>query len=255
MHRVTAKKGLGQHFLTDKNIARKIVDSLLPDNYSTLLEIGPGTGVLTQHLLEYNNFKAIELDKESIDYLNKNFPEHSDKFVFADFLKHPIDQYPAPVAIIGNFPYYISSQILFKVLENRSSVDQVVCMIQKEVAERIAAKHGNKTYGILSVLLQAYYNIDYLFTVHENCFSPAPKVKSAVIRLKRNNTKEINCKPELFFKIVKGTFNQRRKMMRNPLQQLFKNLPEGHELLVKRPEQLNIEQFIELTNLIDQLNH
>jgi 16S rRNA (adenine1518-N6/adenine1519-N6)-dimethyltransferase len=254
MQRVSAKKGLGQHFLTDKNVARKIVDSLLPDNYSTLIEIGPGTGVLTQHLLETRNFKAIELDKESIDYLNKAFPDHTDKFIYADFLKHPIDQYSPPIAIIGNFPYYISSQILFKVLEHRSSVDQVVCMIQKEVAERIAAKHGNKTYGILSVLLQAYYNIDYLFTVHENCFSPAPKVKSAVIRLKRNSTDELKCNPDLFFKIVKGSFNQRRKIIRNSLQRFFVHLPEGHEILLKRPEQLTVEQFVQLTEIIDSLN-
>lgn len=254
MQRVSAKKGLGQHFLTDKNIAKKIVDSLLPENYSTLLEVGPGTGVLTQHLLTINNFKAIELDKESIDYLNRTYPDHSEKFIFADFLKHPIDQYSHPIAIIGNFPYYISSQILFKVLENRSSVNQVVCMIQKEVAERIAAKHGNKTYGIMSVLLQAYYNIEYLFTVHENCFSPPPKVKSAVIRLTRNNNQELSCNPGLFFRIVKMTFNQRRKIIRNSLQQGFDVMPEGHILLTKRPEQLTVEQFTELTNLIDNLN-
>lgn len=254
MQRVTAKKGLGQHFLNDKNIARKIVDSILPENYSTLIEIGPGTGVLTQYLLEYNNFKAIELDKESIEFLNKAYPEHVNKIIFADFLKHPIDQYPKPIAIIGNFPYYISSQILFKVLEHRSSVDQVVCMIQKEVAERIAAKHGNKTYGIMSVLLQAYYHIEYLFTVHENCFSPAPKVKSAVIRLKRNSTEELKCKPDLFFKVVKSTFNQRRKIIRNSLQRFFVHLPEGHEMLLKRPEQLTVEQFVELTNLVDNMN-
>jgi 16S rRNA (adenine1518-N6/adenine1519-N6)-dimethyltransferase len=254
MQQVNAKKGLGQHFLTDKNIARKIVDSIQPDSYATLIEVGPGTGVLTQHLLNTPNFKAIELDQESIDYLNKTYPEHTDQFIHADFLRHPVDQYPSPIAIIGNFPYYISSQILFKVLENRSLVNQVVCMIQKEVAERIAAKHGNKTYGIMSVLLQAYYQIEYLFTVHENCFSPPPKVKSAVIRLRRNNTAELNCNPELFFKIVKTTFNQRRKMIRNSLQQNFEHIPEGHELMQKRPEQLTVEQFVELTNLVGSIN-
>ena len=256
MQRVTAKKGLGQHFLIDKNIARKIVDSLLPGEFNTLIEIGPGTGVLTGSLLEKYpmNFLAIELDKESIEFLNHTFPDYTDKFIFGDFLKFPLSQFNVPIAIIGNFPYNISSQIFFRTLENRTSVNQIVCMIQKEVAERIASKCGNKTYGILSVLLQAYFKIEYLFTVNEKCFVPPPNVKSAVVRLTRNSTKEIDCDPDLFFKVVKTTFNYRRKVISNSLKSSFANIPVNSELLLKRPEQLNVEQFIELTKLVKKAN-
>jgi len=256
MQRVKAKKGLGQHFLTDKNIARKIVDSLLPGEFNTLIEIGPGTGVLTGFLLEKFpvNFLAIELDKESIEYLKNTYPDHTEKFIYGDFLKFSFDQYKSPIAIIGNFPYYISSQIFFRVLENRTLVNQVVCMIQKEVAERIASKCGNKTYGILSVFLQAYFKIEYLFTVNEKCFSPPPKVKSAVIRLTRNSTNEIECDPDLFIKVVKTTFGQRRKVLSNSLKSGFDNIPVNSELLSKRPEQLNVKQFVELTNLVKEAN-
>jgi 16S rRNA (adenine1518-N6/adenine1519-N6)-dimethyltransferase len=256
MQKVAAKKGLGQHFLTDKNIARKIIDSLKPVDYKSLIEIGPGTGVLTQIILEKEPliFHAVELDKESIEFLNKEYPQHQGCFIFGDFLKHPLGSYKVPVALIGNLPYFISSQIFFKMLENRDRVNLAVFMIQKEVAERIAAPHGNKTYGILSVLLQAYYTIEYLFTVHEQCFSPPPKVKSAVIRLTRNTTKELNCSHAIFHKVVKASFNQRRKMISNSLRRFFSNLPAGSDLLSKRPEQLSVEQFVELTRLIEKLN-
>ncbi|MBA7584759.1 Ribosomal RNA small subunit methyltransferase A [subsurface metagenome] len=256
MKKTGAKKGLGQHFLTDRNIALKIVDSLQKGKYRTLIEVGPGKGMLTEFLLNRNEpkFLAVELDRESIDYLLETYTIHKEKFIHADFLKYSLDNLEEPLAIIGNLPYFISSQIFFKVLENRNKVHQVVCMIQKEVAERIASPHGNKTYGILSVLLQAYYTIEYLFTVHEHCFSPAPKVKSAVIRLTRNKTKELNCDPVLFLKVVKATFNQRRKMIRNSLRSIFINLPLESELLSQRPEQLTVDQFTELTNLVEELN-
>lgn len=256
MQKVRAKKGLGQHFLVDKNIALKVVDSLQKGEYNTLIEVGPGKGVLTEYLLKHeeNDFIAVELDKESIGYLNVNFPEDKEKFIFGDFLKYSFEGLKEPIAIIGNFPYFISSSIFFKVLENKDKVNQVVCMIQKEVAERIASPPGNRTYGILSVLLQAYYNIEYLFTVHEHCFSPAPRVKSAVIRFTRNETKELNCDPVLFTRVVKSAFNQRRKMIRNSLKSIFINLPVESDLLTKRPEQLSVNQFAELTNLIKELN-
>jgi len=214
MSYVKPKKRLGQHFLTDQNIALKIVESLgqgVPD----VLEIGPGTGVLTQYLLSRPelNLHVIEIDRDSVAYLHENFTEL--KHIWSeDFLKADIQQkFEGKFSIIGNFPYNISSQIFFKVLEMRNRVPEVVGMIQKEVAERIAGKHGKKTYGILSVLLQAFYDIEYLFTVHEHVFDPPPKVKSAVIRVKRNNRTELPCDEKLFVKVVKTAFNQRRKMM------------------------------------------
>jgi 16S rRNA (adenine1518-N6/adenine1519-N6)-dimethyltransferase len=256
MQSVRAKKGLGQHFLRDKNIAQKIVKSLISGQYRTLIEVGPGTGVLTQYLLDSNteDFLAVELDKESMDYLKEHYPENERQFIQADFLKFSFGGLQTPIAIIGNFPYFISSQIFFKILENRQKVSQVICMIQKEVAERIAAPPGSKTYGILSVLLQAYFSIEYLFTVNEKCFVPPPKVKSGVIRLSRNNTAELDCNPELFFRVVKTGFNQRRKVLRNSLQPLELLLPLESELMTKRPEQLPVQQFVELTRLIEDLN-
>ena len=256
MRRVGAKKGLGQHFLVDKNIARKIVDSILPGDHNSLIEIGPGTGMLTQFILEkeISGFGAVELDKESIEYLHKEYPEHKDQFVFEDFLKYNLNKHEKPIVLIGNLPYFISSQIFFKALNHRDTVDQMIFMIQKEVAERIAAPPGNKTYGILSVLLQAYYSIEYLFTVHEHCFSPAPRVKSAVIRLKRNNTESLRCSHAVFHKVIKASFNQRRKTIRNSLRSIFLNLPAESEFLSMRPEQLSVKQFVELTCLIEKLN-
>lgn len=256
MQRVRAKKGLGQHFLTDKKTVLKIVESLEATGFESLIEIGPGTGLLTEHFLakQLPGFTAIELDTESIDYLTATYPEHREKFIYGDFLKYPLEDHKAPIALIGNLPYFISSQIFFRALEYRDQVDQMVFMIQKEVAERIAAPPGSKTYGILSVLLQAYYSIEYLFTVNENCFSPPPKVKSGVIRLKRNDRSKLNCSHTIFHKVVKCTFNKRRKTIRNSLKGNFLNLPTEGELLSERPEQLTVDQFAELTRLIEKLN-
>ncbi len=252
---VKPKKYLGQHFLRDLSIAQKITDSLILTEKSSVLEIGPGTGVLTEFLLENPliDLLTVEVDAESISYLNQNFKDL--KVIEADFLKMDLQtKFSGKLHIIGNLPYNISSQIFFKVLDNRNLVSQVVCMIQKEVAERMAASHGNKTYGILSVLMQAFYNIEYLFTVHEHVFNPPPKVKSAVIRLTRNDVNNLGCDEKLFKRVVKTGFNQRRKTLRNSLKSL---LEKGHpvfadEIFDKRPEQLDVEGFIDLTNRIEK---
>lgn len=250
---VQPKKHLGQHFLKDDNIARKIVGSLQSSVFP-VLEVGPGMGVLTRHLLELTDRSCffIDTDRESIKYLNETFPEHTDKFIHADFLKFNTDiLFRDKFCIIGNFPYNISSQILFKVLEHRQQVTQVVCMIQKEVAERLAAGPGSKTYGILSVLLQAYYRIEYLFTVNETVFFPPPKVKSAVIRLTRNDREKLDCDEALFFKVVKTAFNQRRKTLRNSLKTYYIDYERGEllHLAGKRAEELSVEDFVKLTRL------
>lgn len=244
---VRAKKSLGQHFLKDQNIAKKITDSLLPVTRE-VLEIGPGMGVLTRHLLVNPAFsvRAIDIDKESVEYLHTELPEHKDRILYGDFLKTDITRlYTEPFSVIGNLPYNISSQIFFRIIENRRLVRQAVCMIQKEVAERIAAPSGNKTYGILSVFLQTFYRIEYLFTVGEKVFDPPPKVKSAVIRLTRNEREELECEEKLFFDVVKNGFNQRRKTLRNSIRGL---LPIGFDsgYLNMRPEQLSIPDFIQL---------
>ncbi len=243
---VQPKKHLGQHFLTDKNIARKIVSSLTPGT-KNVLEIGPGTGVLTDILLtaDLKNFKVIEIDTESVAFLKDAYPSLSENIVAGDFLKYKLeDIFKDNFSVIGNFPYNISSQILFKILEYRNQVDEVVGMFQKEVAGRIASQHGNKTYGILSVLIQAFYTIEYLFTVNEHVFYPPPNVKSAVIRLKRNNTKQLKCDEKLFFDLVKTGFNQRRKMLRNSLVKFkFQSTNKTMELLSKRAEQLTVDEF------------
>jgi 16S rRNA (adenine1518-N6/adenine1519-N6)-dimethyltransferase len=251
---VRAKKHLGQHFLCDENIAQKIVQAAVEGNEKEwLLEIGPGTGVLTKYLIQRPDFLALDVDRESIAYLKQKYPEYSEKILDCDFLEADLKQLTQgnPFSIIGNFPYNISSQIMFKVLENRDQVNVVVGMFQKEVAERIAEKPGSKTYGILSVLLQAFYSIEYLFTVHEHVFSPPPKVKSAVIKLVRNNEKALKCDEVLFKQVVKTTFNQRRKTIRNSIKPLLNgkvfHIPTV--LLDKRPEQLSVAQFEELTNL------
>lgn len=252
---VKPKKHLGQHFLTNPVIAKQIVDGL--ENKSLpLLEIGPGTGVLTDYLIHRNDFVAMDVDIESIEYLKKRWPEHTEKILLADFLKTEFNAFKGlPYAIIGNLPYNISSQIFFKVLECRNQVDEVVCMIQKEVAERIACKPGSKTYGILSVLLQAYYSIEYLFTVHENSFNPPPKVKSGVIRLKRNDVTHLNCNETIFKQVVKTAFNQRRKMLRNSLKPLINDelILSHSDLLHMRPEQLSVSDFVSLTALIERV--
>lgn len=255
MNVIRAKKNLGQHFLTDQNIAQKIVGSLEAVGAESVLEIGSGMGVLTQYLINqnYSSFHAIEIDYESVSYLKSKFPELTNNLIEGDFLKLDIGSiFSGKLAIIGNFPYNISSQIFFKVLENKNQVDEVVGMLQKEVAERLCSGPGTKKYGILSVLLQAYYSVDYLFTVNENVFSPPPKVKSAVIRLKRNDVKELGCNHQLFVRVVKAAFNQRRKMLRNSMKQVGFVAPEEFAML--RPEQMSNEDFISLTSQIENNN-
>ena len=245
---VRPKKYLGQHFLRDKNIAAKIVDSLQSTGLP-VLEIGPGTGVLTELLIKKDfDFSVIEIDKESIEYLHQHFPAL--KIIEGDFLEFDIKE---KMAVIGNFPYNISSQIFFRVLDARHLVQEVVCMIQKEVADRIASKEGNKTYGILSVLLQAYYEIDYLFKVSPGVFHPPPKVNSAVIRLRRNNVAMLSCDEHLFKKVIKQGFQNRRKTLRNALKNL--NLPGSVyalPIMDKRAEQLSVNDFVLLTQAIEK---
>ena len=251
---VKPKKHLGQHFLTDQNIAGKIV-ACLGNSYSTVCELGPGTGVLTKPLLENKSIEKltlVEIDLESVEYLNSHFYDKRLTVLEADFLRFDLRQISTePFALIGNFPYNISSQILFKVLENRDLIPEVVGMLQKEVAERIASPPGNKTYGILSVLLQAWFDIEYCFTVSENVFFPPPRVKSAVIRLTRNDTLKLDCNEKLFFTVVKTGFNHRRKTLRNALKPLLHDKATDHPLFNKRAEQLGVDDFVELTNLIE----
>lgn len=253
MQKVKPKKFLGQHFLTDLSVAERIADTLKDYVGTPVLEVGPGMGVLTQYLIaKGHDLKVVELDRESVDYLHANFPELEGKVIGEDFLLLDLaSMYDGQFCIIGNYPYNISSQIFFKVLDY---CDQVVCcsgMLQKEVAERIAAGPGSKTYGILSVLLQAWYDIEYLFTVSEHVFNPPPKVKSGVIRLVRNNVRELGCDESMFKTIVKLSFGQRRKTLRNSLRSFAKN-PEvlTDEIFNKRPEQLSVAEFIRLTNLL-----
>jgi 16S rRNA (adenine1518-N6/adenine1519-N6)-dimethyltransferase len=257
---VRPKKFLGQHFLKDQQVAEKIVDALeLTASNNTVLEIGPGTGVLTQFLSKKQNVSLFlsEIDRESIAYLKEHYPVLQSRILEGDFLEMDLNElFKTNFSVIGNFPYNISSQIFFKVLDHRNRVDQVVCMLQKEVADRIASKHGNKTYGILSVLLQAYYDIEYLFKVPPGVFFPPPKVMSAVIRLKRNGINKLECDEVLFRKVVKQGFNFRRKTLRNALKSL--NLPAQlltHPILDKRAEQLAVSDFVSLTQSIEELGH
>lgn len=253
MQQVRAKKSLGQHFLKDLGIARRIAETVTE---GPVLEIGPGMGVLTQFLLQNPNIQltAIELDHESVDYLHEWYPELH--LIEGDFLKLNLNEvYPeGTFSVIGNYPYNISSQIFFKVLEYKDRIPVCSGMIQKEVAERLASQPGKKAYGILSVLLQAYYDIEYLFTVDEYVFAPPPKVKSAVIRMTRNSRTRLDCNEDLFKTVVKTAFNQRRKQMRNSLQQLAgKGNPILEEnIFTRRPEQLSVEEFVELTKMIEQ---
>ena len=251
MDPVRAKKHLGQHFLKDEAIAQRIVGAVSDD--LPLLEIGPGTGVLTKHLIGRPGFYAADIDTESIEFLKTNFSEHQHKILHADFLRMDLEKlFPGKFAVIGNFPYNISSQIMFRVLDYRHKIETAVGMFQKEVAERIAEKPGTKAYGILSVFLQAYYDIEYLFTVEPGAFNPPPKVRSAVIRLRRNAVEQLNCDEALFKTIVKTTFNQRRKMIRNTLRSFVKNESLfTHRLFTLRPERLSVADFVELTNLIE----
>lgn len=252
MTEVKAKKFLGQHFLTDESIARRIVESLSGRTHS-VVEIGPGMGVLTKYLIENKelDFHVIEIDRESVAYLHNHYP--SLDVIEGDFLKFDVTSlFHDTFAVIGNFPYNISSQILFKVFESRNQAVEVVGMFQKEVAERVAAGPGSKTYGILSVLLSAFYDIEYLFTVHENVFNPPPKVKSAVIRMTRNAVNTLECDEKLFVKTVKAGFNQRRKTLRNALRSAalpIEAIPE--DLLAKRAEQLSVNDFIALTKKVE----
>lgn len=257
MQKVKPKKHLGQHFLTDQQLAQNIVDLLqLPVETCDVLEIGPGMGVLTQYLLlkENLNLKVIDIDAESIAYLKQNFPALQGKIIEADFLRTDLGGiFTRKLSVIGNFPYNISSQIFFKVLQHRHLVTEVVGMLQKEVAERLAAPPGSKVYGILSVLLQAYYTIKYEFTVPPHVFDPPPKVQSAVIRLERNNTDALACDEKKFFEVVKLSFGTRRKTLRNCLKPY--KLPESVTHLPvfdKRAEQLSVADFVELTRMIEE---
>ncbi|MFD0795721.1 16S rRNA (adenine(1518)-N(6)/adenine(1519)-N(6))-dimethyltransferase RsmA [Mucilaginibacter litoreus] len=252
---VRAKKHLGQHFLTDKNIASKIVDSLKSQgSYKQVLEVGPGMGILSDFLLqkpEYDVF-LIDIDTESYNFLQKKYPQLGERLINADFLKLNFKTaFDNQMAVIGNFPYNISSQILFKILDNRNQVVEVVGMFQKEVAERCTAKAGSKEYGILSVFLQAYYKVEYLFTVKAGVFNPPPKVLSAVIRLTRNNVETLPCDEKLFWQVVKAGFNQRRKTLRNALSSLInKEKMADNTTLDLRAERLTVDDFVKLTNHI-----
>jgi len=250
---VKPKKHLGQHFLADKNIAAKIA-SCLSGDFINVCEIGPGTGVLTEPILKQNNLqrlKLIEIDNESVEYLHENFHDDRITIIEADFLKMELSEiFTDKFAVAGNFPYNISSQIFFKIIGYRDLIPEVVGMIQKEVAERLASPPGNKTYGILSVILQAWYDIEYCFTVNENVFIPPPKVKSAVIKLTRNNTAELNCDEKLFVRVVKAAFHHRRKTVNNNMKFICSKALPKHELLTKRAEQLSVEDFVNLTNLV-----
>lgn len=267
MKSVRPKKFLGQHFLTNLSIARAIADTVDACPDLPILEVGPGMGVLTQYLLTKERpVKVVEIDFESVAYLRQNFPQMEDQIIEDDFLKMHLDRVfgGQPFVLTGNYPYNISSQIFFKMLEFKDLIPCCTGMIQKEVAERMAAAPGSKTYGILSVLLQAWYDVEYLFTVEPGAFNPPPKVKSAVIRLTRNQTTDLGCSESLFRRVVKTTFNQRRKMMRGSLKPLLAQLDNergctgNHQsflaqpLLTKRPEQLSVSQFVELTNAVDK---
>ena len=254
MSSVRPKKHLGQHFLKDLNIAKSIADGLTGHGgYDKVVEIGPGTGVLTQFLLQNKQeTSVIEIDRESVAYLKQHYPQLEGRIIEGDFLKLNMEErFPGKFGVVGNFPYNISSQIFFKILDLKQQVPEVVCMIQKEVADRLISAPGNKAYGILSVFLQAYYELEYLFTVPPNVFNPPPKVNSAVIRLKRNEREALNCDEVLFRRVVKAGFQMRRKTLRNALKPI--NLPEelsGEKVLDQRAETLSVDQYVELTNLI-----
>ena len=257
MSLVRAKKHLGQHFLTDKNIAAKIVGSLqLAVGYTQVLEVGPGMGILSDFLLQRTDLQTylIDIDTESYEFLKKKYPQLGERLINDDFLEMDFNKvFTEPFGIIGNFPYNISSQILFKVLDNRQKVVEVVGMFQKEVAERCSAKAGSKEYGILSVFLQAYYKVEYLFTVKAGVFNPPPKVLSAVIRLSRNNAEQLNCDEKLFWQVVKAGFNQRRKTLRNALSSLInKEKLTDEPMLDLRAERLSVDDFVNLTNKISE---
>jgi len=251
---IRPKKALGQHFLKDLSIAEKIADTLSAYSNLPILEVGPGTGVLTQFLLKkYSQLKVIELDTESVSHLKSHYPELEGNIIEGDFLKLDLSElFSGPFAVIGNFPYNISSQIFFKTLDHKDQIPVCAGMVQKEVAERLASKPGKKAYGIITVLLQVWYDIEYLFTVEPTVFDPPPKVRSAVIRLTRNKRTQLDCDEKLLKTVVKTAFNQRRKTMRNSLKSLLgkENPIFQYPIFDKRPEQLSVEEFIALTNRI-----
>ena len=261
MNSVKPKKFLGQHFLTDLSVASRIADTVDACPQLPVLEVGPGMGVLTQYLLKKGReFKVVEIDFDSVPYLREHYPELGDNIIEGDFLQMDLQKVfeGRPFVLTGNYPYNISSQIFFKMVENKGLIPCCTGMIQKEVAERMAAEPGSKTYGVLSVLIQAWYDVEYLFTVHENVFNPPPKVKSAVIRLTRNQKEELGCDEKLFRRIVKTVFTMRRKMMRNGMKQILgKDSPMlADPIFTKRPEQLSVQDYIDLTNRVEaQLNH
>ena len=259
MKAVKPKKNLGQHFLTDLNIAKRIADTVDACPDIPVLEIGPGMGVLTQYLIQKPRLvKAIEIDSESVAYLNEAFPALRENIIGDDFLRMDLRELFGgnQFVLTGNYPYDISSQIFFKMLDYKDLIPCCTGMIQREVALRMASEPGNKAYGILSVLIQAWYDVEYLFTVDEHVFNPPPKVKSAVIRMTRNSVEKLGCDEALFKRVVKTVFNQRRKMLRVSLRQIFGGLDSkdsffANDIMTKRPEQLTIEQFVDLTNLVD----
>ncbi len=257
MKQVRPKKNLGQHFLTDLSIAKRIADTVDACPDLPVLEVGPGMGVMTQYLVEKpREFKVVEIDRESVAYLNEHFPQLHDNIIGDDFLRMDLHRLfdGRQFVLTGNYPYDISSQIFFKMIDNRDMIPCCTGMIQHEVALRMVSAPGSKDYGILSVLVQAWYNVDYLFTVEPDVFNPPPKVRSAVIRMTRNETQQLGCDEQLFKRVVKTTFNQRRKMLRVSLRQLLpaeSSLFMLHaSLLTRRPEQLSIAEFVELTNLV-----
>lgn len=260
MKLVKPKKNLGQHFLTDLSIAKRIADTIDACPEIPVLEIGPGMGVLTQYLVEKPRVvKAVEIDAESVAYLYERFPKLHENILGEDFLQMDLTQIfdGKQFVLTGNYPYDISSQIFFKMLDYKDLIPCCTGMIQREVALRMAAAPGSKAYGILSVLIQAWYDVEYLFTVDENVFNPPPKVKSAVIRMTRNDVTDIGCEEQLFKRVVKTVFNQRRKMLRVSLRQIFNNgkPTDGfyeQDIMTKRPEQLSIPQFVELTNMVEE---
>ena len=258
MKTVRPKKNLGQHFLTDLNIAKAIADTVDACPELPVLEVGPGMGVLTQYLMpKGRELKVVEIDKESVIYLNEKYPELRQSIVGEDFLRMDLNNLfnGRKFVLTGNYPYDISTQIFFKMLDNKDLIPCCTGMIQREVAQRMASAPGTKAYGILSVLIQAWYDVEYLFTVDENVFNPPPKVKSAVIRMTRNGVEDLGCDWPLFRRVVKTVFNQRRKMLRSSLKPLFQNgMPDAgffdNEIMTRRPEQLAISQFVELTNMV-----